>query len=172
MAWIFNGKEVTSETVPYDAVGFVYLIVCTDLNSPNYDRRYIGKKTLIHNRTVPKNKKELAEIPLTKKGIPNKKVKTTKKVSKESDWMTYNSSNPELKALIDENPSAFKKIILGFYGSQREMTYFEAKFLFNNAAIESNKFWNDNILGTFYKKHFNVLTDEDAIVIRNPDGKA
>lgn len=172
MAWIFNGNEVTPETVPHDAIGFVYLVVCTDLNHPHYDRRYIGKKVFLHKRTVALNKRELSEIPLTKKGHVNKKVKKTKVVARDSGWENYNTSNVELKALIEESPNSFKKIILGFYHTNKEMTYFEAKFLFNNSAIESNKFWNDNILGTFYKKDFNVLTDKEADVIRNANGKA
>lgn len=164
MGWIYNGNVLTQDMIPIGTIGFTYLIVCIDKEHPSYYRRYIGKKLMSTTRNVKKNKTELREQGLDK---PNKRTKQPrvrglkKTVIKESDWMNYNSSNTEVKALIDEKPESFKKIIIHFCKSNRELTYYEAKLLFNNSAIEDEKYWNDNILGTFYKKHF--IQDAKAV---------
>jgi len=69
MSWFYKGKKVESiEDMPKDAFGFVYVV--THVIS---GKKYIGKKALFHNRTLP----------------PLKGKKRRRKVVKESDWKTY-----------------------------------------------------------------------------------
>ena len=52
-----------------------------------------------------------------------------KVVSKESDWKTYWSSNKQLVELVKKEPKEnFKRTVLHFANSKKELTYFETKY--------------------------------------------
>ncbi len=65
-------------------------------------------------------------------------------------------SNKELLTLTRVHPKEeFQKEILEFVSTKKMLTYFECKYLFKYDAIENNPlYYNDNILGKFYRKDF------------------
>ena len=122
-----------------DYCGYVY-ITC---HIPT-GRQYIGKKAFIHTTTKKLGKKELAEIPVTRGKRPSKKT-----VVKESDWKTYYGSNIEVKSLPKNE---LKRYVLMLCRNKKELTYWETKMLFQYNVLEDDKYFNDNILGTFFRK--------------------
>ena len=133
MDWLYKKKPVISP--PIDAVGFVYLITNT-ING----KKYIGKKYL--------------KSHTTKKVIGKKNRKHT---IKESNWRNYFGSNDKLLEdieLIGEDK--FKREILTFYNSKKEITYAETELQFKynvlNAKLPNGKpaYYNRNILGKFF----------------------
>lgn len=128
--WLYNKKEVTDITaVPEGAVGFIYLIQNSETGE-----YYIGKKSLYSTRTLP----------------PLKGYKRKRKVTKESDWLTYQSSSQKVKQWISP-----KKAILKWCYSKKEMTYEETKALMCYNTMEDSTSLNENILGKFFKFEFN-----------------
>ncbi len=73
------------EDFPENSFGFIYKI--TNIVTGKF---YIGKKSLYHNVKKKLTKKELAE-----QSGPGRKA-TTKRIQKESDWVTYWGSNKEI----------------------------------------------------------------------------
>ena len=52
---------------------------------------------------------------------------------------------------------AFTKKILQYVSNKKQLTYFECKHLFINEVLDSrNNYINDNILGKFYRKDFDL----------------
>lgn len=135
--WKYKDREIASvEEMPENTFGFIYEI--THIPS---GRKYIGKKVLEFNRTLP----------------PLKGQKRKRKVITESDWKTYYGSNKELKTLLKERGSEeFTKEILDFVPSKKLLTYYECKYLFIKEVLEpgNNTYFNDNILAKFYRKDF------------------
>ena len=81
--WLYKNKEINSiEDMPTDTFGFVYLVTHTPSG-----KKYLGKKQLIANRTLP----------------PLKGQKKKRKIQKESDWKTYYGSQTEVKQLVKES---------------------------------------------------------------------
>lgn len=134
--WLYKGKKIDNiEDMPEDTYGFIYEVI----HNPTR-RKYIGKKVLIFNRTLP----------------PLKGTKRKRKVQKESDWITYYGSHQEIKALIKEGKQEeFSREILEFVPTKKLLTYFECKYLFIKEVLEHNEHINDNILAKFYRKDFN-----------------
>lgn len=127
--WHYQGEEITRlEQMPVGAVGFVYMI-----SFPEMDLHYIGKKNLHSTRTLP----------------PLKGCKRNRRIQKESNWLTYSSSNAEVQHLVNQGHEIYKDI-LTFAWSQRQLTYLETKMLFVYSVLENDKFLNQNILGKFY----------------------
>lgn len=127
--WYYQGEQISRiEQVPAGAVGFVYKITF-----PEMDLHYIGKKNLHSSRTLP----------------PLKGYKRNRRIQKESNWLTYSSSNLEVKELIDLGHEVHKEI-LTFAWSQRQLTYLETKMLFVYSVLEDDNYLNQNILGKFY----------------------
>jgi hypothetical protein len=137
MTWLYQNQPV--ETLPEDCVGFVYIIT-NNLNQ----RKYIGKKQFFHTTTKKLGKKELLEIPVTKGRRPTKKS-----VTKESDWKTYYGSATEIKLC---KPEEMMRHVLKLCRTKKELTYYEAKYLFQYDVLEDRNYINDNILGKFYTK--------------------
>tara|TARA_R110000823_G_C15871261_1_gene494180 strand:+ start:796 stop:1206 length:411 start_codon:yes stop_codon:yes gene_type:complete len=134
--WLHENKEVTSiEEMPEGTFGYVYQVthIPTGL-------KYIGKKQLISNRTLP----------------PLKGEKRKRKIQKESDWKTYYGSQAEIKTLVKESKdkSEFKREILQYCKTKKQLTYFEIKWQFVLGVIETEEWINNNILGKFYGKDF------------------
>lgn len=134
--WLYKGKEIGSiQEMPDDTYGFIYEVT----HNPT-GRKYIGKKVLIFNRTLP----------------PLKDQKRKRKVQKESDWKTYYGSHQEIKGLLKEGKQQeFSREILEFVPTKKLLTYFECKYLFIKEVLEHNEYINDNILAKFYRKDFN-----------------
>ena len=144
--WTYKGRLVTElKDMPEESFGFIYQITHTPTN-----KRYIGKKVLYFTRKVKLTKAEIAE-----QTGPGRKP-TTKLVTKESDWKTYYGSNKEFVSLTKIYPKdQFEKVILEFAPNKKMLTYYECKYLFKYDAIENNPlYYNDNILGKFYRKDF------------------
>ena len=132
--WLYNDKVVSSiEDMPEGSIGFIYRV--THVKS---GKKYIGKKALYHNRTLP----------------PLKGMKRKRKVVKESDWQTYYGSQDEIKQLVKESQDTldFTREIIIFGKTKKQLTYYEAKILFSEGVLESDKYLNSNILGKFYRK--------------------
>jgi len=132
MNWTFNGGIVTEIPDP-DAYGFIYKITWGD-------KLYIGKKAFYSERNVKKGKKELAKMT-------DRRLSKKKKVRKESDWRTYQSSN-EILCKVD--PLGLSKEILMLCYSKTELTYQETKHLFVHGVLESDRYLNRNILSKFF----------------------
>jgi hypothetical protein len=134
--WVYEGKNIESiEDFPQNTYGFVYQV--THLPS---QKKYIGKKVLYHNKTLP----------------PLKGTKRKRKVVKESDWKTYYGSQKEIKDIVKQSlPSEFERLILRITFSKKLLTYYELKYLCSTGAIEPNSTYiNDNISGRFFRKDF------------------
>lgn len=134
--WLYKNKVVESiDDMPEGTYGFIYEVI----HNPT-GRRYLGKKVLQFNRTLP----------------PLKGMKRKRKVIKESDWKTYYGSHVEIKGLIKEGKQEeFSREILQFVPTKKLLTYYECKYLFIKEVLEHNEYINDNILAKFYRKDFN-----------------
>lgn len=134
--WKYNEEIVQNiEQIPENSFGFIYEIT----HNPT-GKKYLGKKVLQFNRTLP----------------PLKGQKRKRKVVKESDWLTYYGSHPEFKQLIKEGKQEeFTKEILMFVPTKKLLTYYEAKFLFSKGVIEPGSIYiNDNIEARYFRKDF------------------
>ena len=135
--WLHENKVIESiEDMPEGTFGFVYQVthIPTGL-------KYIGKKQLMSNRTLP----------------PLKGQKRKRKVTKESNWQDYYGSQKEMKQLVkeSEDPTEFDRRILMYCFTKKELTYYETKELFVNGVIErDNDYINDNIAGRYFRKDF------------------
>ena len=134
--WKYKDKVVERiEDMPEGTFGFIYEVI----HNPT-GRRYLGKKVLQFNRSLP----------------PLKGMKRKRKVVKESDWKTYYGSHVEIKGLIKEGKQEeFSREILQYVPTKKLLTYFECKYLFIKEVLEHNEYINDNILAKFYRKDFN-----------------
>jgi len=151
MSWTYNKKEITSiNQLEKEIMGFVYRIDHIPSN-----KSYVGKKFLVFTRKQKLGKKELKLFEGQKGRPPKFKI-----VSKESDWKTYWSSNKQLLELVKNEPKEnFKRTILHFATSKKELTYFETKYQFLYEVLEkSNEFFNDNILGKFFSRDFGDIS--------------
>ena len=120
-----------------DYVGFVYII--TDLIN---DKKYVGKKLFESKRTLP---------PL--KGKTRKR-----KVTKESDWMSYYGSNEALMLLVEtDGAEFFRREILHLCHSRGEMSYLEAKEQFDRGVLLSDDYYNGIINCKIHKTHVKRL---------------
>jgi hypothetical protein len=141
-SWIYDGRIVNEiSDMPEGTFGFIYEVTHTPTG-----RKYIGKKVLYFNRTLP----------------PLAGQKRKRKVVKESDWKTYYGSHTEILGLIKEGKQEeFTKQILCFVRSKKLLTYYETKYLFIKEVLEyRNNYINDNVLGKFYRKDF-ITPDTD-----------
>ena len=132
--WLYKNKEINSiEDMPTDTFGFVYLVTHTPSG-----KKYLGKKQLISNRTLP----------------PLKGQKKKRKIQKESDWKTYYGSQTEVKQLVKESQDMleFVREIIIFTSTKKQLTYFETKLQFVNEVLENDEYLNSNILGKFFRK--------------------
>ena len=75
-------------------------------------------------------------------------------------YKNYFSSNAVLKkAKLDGIP--IKRLILKICFCKSELSYEEAKYLFNTGALENDKYLNDNILGKFYRSKIKCETNKN-----------
>lgn len=122
------------EEVPADAYAFVYKI--TNLKD---GRAYIGKKLLWF------------------KGHKQVKGKK-KKILKESDWRTYNSSSNELQADIEKlGEKNFKFEILRFCKTKGESSYWEAKLQLEADVLYHPELYYNSYVGCrIHRKHLKL----------------
>ena len=150
MSWNYKNGEIINEVdqFPNNTFGFVYRI--THIPS---DKSYIGKKVLVHNRKVKLTKKDLELYENTKGRKPS-----YKRISKESDWKTYWGSNKELLELIKTEPNEnFTRDIISVAPTKKLLTYYELKYQILYEVLEKpDEYFNDNILGKFFTKDFDV----------------
>jgi Putative endonuclease segE, GIY-YIG domain len=137
MAWLYENTHV--ETLPDDCVGFVYMITNNITG-----RRYIGKKLAKFSKTTYK-------VVKLKNG--NKKRKKIKSKI-DSDWQTYYGSNDQLnqdiKSLGADN---FTREILFYCRSRAECSYVEAREQFNHRVLESDDWYNGQIVCRIHGSH-------------------
>ena len=134
--WLYKDKEINSiEDMPADTFGFVYLVTHTPSG-----KKYLGKKQLISNRTLP----------------PLKGQKKKRKIQKESDWKTYYGSQAEIKTLVKEAESMleFQREIRIFVSTKKLLGYYENKLLYAYDVLENDEWLNNNISGKYFRKDF------------------
>ena len=158
MNWSYEGKEITE--MPEGMYGFIYVITYTN------GKKYIGQKQFCSQLTTPalqSGEVRPNAIRIQKRRLLTKaqlaertpaQVRTNVKsglvpydiVSKEVKWQTYKGSSKNTKDL----EMAFKEI-LHLVPTKRNMTYMEAKTLFECNVLETEDYLNDNILGKFFR---------------------
>ena len=123
-----------------NALGFVYEVTLSN------GMKYIGKKNLFSIRKKKFGKKQLA-------AVTDKRLKKYEVIIKESDWKSYYGSSKRLKEDVKNGLQVTNREILAIATSKMNLTYLETKHMFIREVLErSDKYYNDNILGKFYKK--------------------
>jgi hypothetical protein len=148
MNWFYNENEIANiSQFPEGTYGFIYKVTHLPTN-----KIYVGKKVLYHNQ---KKKLTKAELELST-GRGRKSL--YKVVQKESDWKTYYGSQKDIKDLITQGKKDdFTREILQLVNNKKLLTYFETKWLFINEVLEHpDLYYNDSILGKFYRKDFDT----------------
>ena len=132
--WMYEGKPFTSDDIG-DYYGFVYRITNTTSS-----KSYIGRKYFVQKRK-PKGGK--------------------RRVTSESNWKQYYGSSDELKQDIRrDGKNTFKREILSLHRTLGRVNYEETKQLFlHNVLAEklddgSPAYYNNNILGRYYRKDY------------------
>ena len=94
----------------------------------------------------------------TKRGIISGRKPSYKLAIKESDWFTYWGSNKLLKEVMELEPiENFERCIIKTASNKKLLTYYETKYQFIYQVLEKpDEFYNDNILGKFYTKDFDL----------------
>jgi len=145
--WLYelDGVEIeVDDDFVSDSFGFVYKTI--NLKTGKF---YIGKKTFLHNKKKKLTKKELAAMPVTRG-----RTTTTKIEQVDSGWRDYYGSSKELVADIKTyGKENFKRIILDFCDTKKQLTYSEVFWQMTERVLFVDTY-NDNILGKFYRKDF------------------
>jgi hypothetical protein len=141
MTWLYQGQFV--ETLPEDCVGFVYLVTNTTNN-----KKYIGKKLAKFAKTTYKT------IKLKNGKKKRKKIRGTR----ESDWQTYYGSNIQLNQdVVNLGTENFTREILHYCRSKAECSYREAKLQFEHRVLESDDYYNGQIVCRIHGSHIKKL---------------
>ena len=137
MVWLYEQKQI--ETLPEDCVGFVYLIT-----NKLTGRKYIGKKLAKFSKTSYK-------VVKLKNG--NKKRKKIRSKI-DSDWQLYYGSNDQLnKDILAQGADNFTREILFYCKSKAECSYVEAREQFNHRVLESDDYYNGQIVCRIHGSH-------------------
>lgn len=134
--WKFKDSFIKSkEDIPEEyinSIGFIYTI--TQIST---GKRYIGKKLLTKAAT---------------KMVKGKK----KKIRKESDWIDYWSSSPQIKQWIEDagGTEDFTKEILVFCEKKSELLYAEEYCLYITDSLLVEDFINSNIRSKVFREWF------------------
>jgi hypothetical protein len=133
-------EEINSEKY----FGFIYKITNKETG-----KFYVGKKAYWHNKKKKLTKKQLADLPPTPGRKPTHEV-----VRVESDWKTYWGSNKQLLTDIKQyGENKFECWIFKQCLTKKQLTYWEMHYQCKEEVlINSNKSYNDNILGKFFTK--------------------
>ena len=149
MNWIYIKKEMeTISDFPDNTYGFVYRITHKPTN-----KTYIGRKILQNTTKVKLGKKELKELA----GIVGRRP-VYKMAVKESNWKNYWGSNKYMKELYKTEPKEnFDRQIIICAPTKKLLTYYELKYQILYEVLEKpDEFFNDNILGKFFTRDFDV----------------
>jgi len=149
MNWTYKKQEIEDIShFPDNTHGFIYKITHIPTG-----KSYIGKKVLFYHKKVKLTKKELALY----EGVVGRRA-SYKMVISESDWKKYWGSNKLLVELKKNEPiENFKREILMFASTKKLLTYYETQTLFVYRVLEEpDLYFNDNILGKFYRKDFDM----------------
>jgi hypothetical protein len=149
MIWLYKKQEIEDiSQFPNNTYGFIYKI--THIPS---GKSYIGKKVLYYNKKAKLTKKDLELYEGTVGRKPSYKI-----VTSESDWKKYWGSNKLLLELLKtESKENFTREILVTCPNKKLLTYYETQSLFIHRVLEeSNLYFNDNILGKFFRKDFDI----------------
>lgn len=145
--WIYQTKAInTIEELPDSEAlcGFVYCVKNT-ING----RTYYGKKSFYSTLKKSLGKKEL-------KTVTDKRLKTYKKVTKESNWKSYwGTVNPKEELVSDLDVYGmvnFTRTIIALAYSKKELTFLELEHQVFNNVLRDEKSYNSNILGKFFRK--------------------
>jgi len=137
MVWLYENSQISE--LPEDCVGFVYLIT-----NNKTGRKYIGKKLAKFSKTTYK-------VVRLKNG--NKKRKRIRSKI-DSDWQLYYGSNDQLNRDIQELGSDnFTREILFYCKSKAECSYIEAREQFNHRVLESDDYYNGQIVCRIHGSH-------------------
>jgi len=137
MVWLYENKQI--EVLPDDCVGFVYLIT-----NKLSGRKYIGKKLAKFSKTTYK-------VVKLKNG--NKKRKRIRSKI-DSDWQLYYGSNDQLNQdILALGADNFTREILFYCKSKAECSYIEAREQFNHRVLESDDYYNGQIVCRIHGSH-------------------
>ena len=136
MTWTYNNEEYNTKH-DENLHGFIYCVYFEAEDGNVY--KYYGKKKWFSERKKHYGKKRLAEVT-------DKRLKTYEIIVADNDWRSYTGSCKDTKDYIP----IYKEIIC-FAKSQRELTYLEAKVMFQRGALEDDECLNGNLLGKFFK---------------------
>lgn len=135
--WTFKNDII--ETLPEDCIGFVYLIT-----NKVSGRMYIGKKLAKFSKTTTKT--------VVLKNGTKKKKKIRSKI--DSDWQEYYGSSNELNKDVETfGKENFLREILFFCKSKAECSYIEAREQFTRRVLESDDYYNNNIMIRVHGSH-------------------
>jgi hypothetical protein len=148
MYWLYQNKKISSlEDIQQNPFGFIYITTHIPTG-----KKYLGKKSFFHTLNKKLGKKELSQQPITRG-----RVKTTKQIIKESDWKTYYGSEEFIKQKLKEGKQEeFTREIIHFVSNKKLLTYFECKYQFIYGVLENEEWINNNILGKFFTKDFDI----------------
>jgi hypothetical protein len=149
MNWLYKKNEIEDIShFPNNTYGFIYKITHTLTN-----KSYIGKKVLYHNKKIKLTKKDLELY----EGVVGRRP-SYKLAIAESDWKKYWGSNKTLLELLKTEPKEnFKREILITCPNKKLLTYYETQTLFVYRVLEEpDLYFNDNILGKFFRKDFDI----------------
>lgn len=144
--WIYKNKLINSiKDLPdwENLFGFTYIIKNLENN-----RYYIGKKNFYSTLTKKLSKKELKEIT-------DKRLKTYKKITKESNWKDYwgtVTSNMDYMKELQNSKKNFAKEIISLAYSKKELTFLELEEQINHNVLRDDLSYNNNILGKWFRK--------------------
>jgi len=137
MVWLYENTQI--ETLPDDCIGFVYLIT-----NKLTGRKYIGKKLAKFSKTTYK------VVKLKNGNKKRKKIRS--KIN--SDWQLYYGSNDQLnKDILAQGADNFTREILFYCKSKAECSYIEAREQFNHRVLESDDYYNGQIVCRIHGSH-------------------
>ena len=128
--WLWNGTPFREERIG-NSFGFVYIIQNKITN-----KKYIGKKFFYSTNRV------------VQKGKTRRKV-----IRKFSDWKKYYGSSKSLKEDVElYGKGSFSRTILSLHVSRGDVNYYEMKEQVIRDVLNSEEYYNDNILSRWYRK--------------------
>ncbi len=144
-SWLYNGLPIDEENCPPSwACGFCYMIVNLETGG-----MYIGKKSLT---SIRKKKIGVRAQAKQKAETGDGRVKKVERIVKSSGWESYNSSNKTLAAEITVNPEKFRKTIIEWAYSKKNLSWLEVKYIVKTGLMErESNSYNENLMGKFWK---------------------